>query len=137
MSASVTWTGLSELHAWLRELPAELAGEGADIVERRANRAEATIGAGYPVREGDLKAGLTVTHRRSRFGARSTVKNSSKHALPYDIGSQTARRTKSGANRGTMPARPIFSQTVARERRGMHDDHKAMLVRHGLTVSGE
>lgn len=131
------WSGLEELKAQLRALPEELAEEGGQIVEARANRAVATIGSGYPSRSGDLKAKLRVEHTRSRFGARSVIRNTSKHALPFDIGSQVNRVTRRGVNRGRMPAKPIFSQTMQRERRGMWGDLKDLLVRKGLTVTGD
>ena len=132
-----TWTGLEELKAALRNLPAELATEGGRIVEARANGAAATIKAGYPSRTGDLRDKLTVTHTRSRFGARSVIKNTSKHALPFEVGSQVNRVTAQGWNRGRMPANPLFSQTMRRERRGMWSDLADLLRRHGLLVSGD
>jgi len=134
--ARFVWSGLEELKAALRALPAELAGEGANIVEAHANRAAATIKAGYPSRTRDLRDKLTVEHTRTAFGARSVVKNTSKHAVPFEIGSEVTRFYK-GASRGRMPANPLFSQTMQRERRAMHDDHKALLVRKGLLVSGD
>lgn len=136
MSVRFVVTGLEELIAQLRALPAELAGEGGHIVEGRANGATATIKAGYPVRAGDLRDKLDVTHTRSRFGARSVVKNTSKHAVPYDQGSETVRITTKGISRGRMPPKPIFSQTMARERRAMYRDFADLLRRHGLTVTG-
>ena len=129
------FTGLDELMAQLRRLPAELAGEGADIVEAAAAGAFATIHAGYPSRAGALKAKLTVTHTRSPFGARSVLKNTAKEAMWFEHGSQ-ARHTTLGANRGSMPPNPLFTRTVMAKRRQMHQQHQALLERHGLTVSG-
>ena len=135
MSARVTWTGLEELKADLRALPEALAGEGAHIVEGRANGATATIKRGYPTRTGELRDKLTVTHTRNRFGASSVVRNASKYADEFEHGTQ-ARHTAIGANRGPMPANPLFTQTIMRERRGMYDDLRDLLTRHGLQVSG-
>ena len=137
MSAKFTWTGLEELKAALRNLPAELTTEGGHIVEARANGAVVTIKSGYPSRSGDLRDKLDVEHTRSRFGARSVVKNTSKHALPFELGSQVRRVTSRGWNRGRMPANPIFSQTMRRARRGMWADLADLLERHGLQVSGD
>ena len=131
-----TWSGVEELRAQLRALPAELAGEGANLVEGRANGAALTIRSGYPARAGDLRDQLTVEHTRSRFGARSVVRNTSDHALPFDIGSQANRYTTRGVNRGRMPATPVFSQTMGRARRAMYGDLADLLRRHGLTVTG-
>jgi hypothetical protein len=132
----LTFPGLAELRAELRALPAALAAEAAHIVEGRANGAGATIKGGYPSRAGELRDKLEVEHTRNPFGARSVVRNTSKHALPFEYGTQ-ARHTKIGANRGSMPANPLFTQTVRRERRAMYSDLQAMVVRHGLTVTGD
>jgi hypothetical protein len=137
VSTRFTWAGLQELKAQLRALPAELAGEGGHLVEGRANRAASIIGAGYPAVSGELRDKLEVEHSASRFGARSVVRNRSTHALPFDVGSQVNRVTARGVNRGRMPANPIFSQTMQRERRAMWGDLKALLERKGLVVSGD
>jgi hypothetical protein len=135
MSARLTIQGLEELRAALRRLPEDLAGEAAHLIEARGNGAVATIKAGYPKRSGELRDKLAVTHTRSRVGARSVIRNTSKHALPFDVGTQAARQTRGGANRGSAPANPIFSQTIRRERRGLQDDLRDLLVRHGLLVT--
>jgi hypothetical protein len=129
---------LTEIRAGLRELARSVSGSGeaGRIVEARGNRAAATIKAGYPSRAGHMRNGVTVEHTRSPVGARSTVRNTDKDAAVFEVGSQ-ARHTKLGANRGTMPANPLFSQTMRRERRGMHEDHKALLERLGLLVTGD
>lgn len=135
MSASFRWTGLEDLKAQLRALPSELAGEGANIVEGRGNRAAQRIKAGYPVRAGELRDKTDVTHTRTAFGARAVIKNSSKHALPFEIGTQ-ARHTKLGANRGSMPPGHVFVPVMQQERRAMYDDFRDLLERKGLKVSG-
>lgn len=136
MSSRFVWTGLEELKAALRSLPAELATEGGHLVEGRANGAAATIKGGYPSRSGELRDKLTVTHTRSAFGARSVIKNTSKHAAPFEVGTQ-ARHTALGANRGSMPPNPLFTQTLVRARRAMYGDLQGLLERHGLTVTGD
>lgn len=135
MSVSLRFEGLEAFRAALRRLPEELASEAANLIEARGKGAVVTIKAGYPSRSGELRNKLTVTHRRSRFGARSVIRNTSKYALPFDVGTQAARRTKGGANRGSAPANPIFSQTMSRERRGLRGDLTTLLVRHGLLVT--
>lgn len=132
----LVFDGLGQLQAELRALPLQLGGEAAHIVEGRANGATVAIRSGYPVRAGELRDKTTVKHTRRRFGARSVVRNASKHALPFEIGTQ-ARHTALGANRGSMPANPLFSHTIRRERRAMYGDFKDLLVRNGLRVSGD
>jgi hypothetical protein len=136
MASRFVFEGLEQLKADLQNLPAALAGDGADIVERHATQAFDTIEAGYPSRAGALKDKLTVTHTRSAFGARSVVKNTAKEASWFEHGTQ-ARHNALGANRGSMPPNPIFTQTIIRERRGMYDDLKGLLEQQGLTVTGD
>lgn len=136
MSARLTFDGLAELKAQLRELPEALTTEGGHMVEARANSATATIKAGYPTRTGNLRDGMDVHHSRSRFGARSVVINTDKDAQVYEHGSQ-ARHNRFGANRGSMPPDPIFTRTVIRQRRALYEtDLVDLLTRNGLTVIG-
>lgn len=130
-----TWRGLEELKAQLRALPAELVVEGGHIVEGRGNGAAATIKAGYPDRTGDLRDKLEVAYTVSRFGARSIVRNTSKHALEFENGSEV-RHTAIGANRGRMPPNHLFTQTIIRARRAMYSDLADLLERKGLRVTG-
>lgn len=137
MSVELHWSGLEELRAELRRLPAELTGEASHIVEGAANAAAADIKAAYPVRTGNLRDGLTVTHfDQGRFSAGAIVKNKAKHAYIFEIGTQT-RHTAIGANRGSMPPGRVFIPRVIRARRRMYELLKALLVRKGLLVSGD
>lgn len=135
MASRFVFDGLEALKAELRSLPADLAGEGGHLVEARGNAAVVTIKAGYPVRTGDLRDHVEVEHTQSAVGARSVIRNTSAHALEFEIGTQ-ARHNSLGANRGSMPANPLFTQTIMRERRGMYDDLRDLLERHGLQVTG-
>ena len=140
MSVRFYFVGLEELKTALRNLPAELTSEGGHIVEGRANGAAATIKGGYPSRSGELRDKLTVEHTRSRFGARSIVRNSSKYADEFEHGSEARHYvTKNGVKHltGKMPPNPLFTQTVIRARRAMYDDLRGLLTRAGLQVSGE
>lgn len=123
--------------AELRKLSESVSGSGeaGQIVEAHGNAAYRTIQSGYPSRSGDLRKKLTVTHTRSAFGARSVVRNTSKHALPFEVGTQ-ARHTALGANRGSMPPNPLFTRTIKIERRAMTVDHIDLLKRLGLLVTG-
>jgi len=127
--------GLDALRAQLRELPAALAGEGGQLVAHRGDRAGAAIRDGYPARTRDLRERLEVLHRSDAFGARAVIINRSRHALPFEHGTQ-ARHTALGSNRGTMPPNHLFSETIAREKRGLWQDLSDLLVRAGLTVTG-
>lgn len=137
MSVTWQWSGLDELLAELRSLPDRLAVQGGRIVEGHGNAAEATIKAGYAAHRhsGDLQDHLTHEHTATPFGARSVIRNTSKHALPFELGSEV-RKTAKGWNRGRMPPNPLFTQTMQRERRAMYSDFADLLTREGLRVTG-
>lgn len=132
----LTFSGLDELRAALRQLPAELTGEASHIVEGAANGAAASIKAGYPSRTGDLRDHVTVETMQSGFSTGAVVKNTSKLAYIFENGSQ-ARHTAIGANRGSMPPGHVFIPIVIRKRRQMYEQLKDLLTRHGLQVSGD
>lgn len=138
MSASVTFDGLDALRAALRNLPRELADEAGGIVTGSANEAKDSIE--YPKRTGNLAAHLIVKDiNAGQFGSGAVLRNTAKHAYIYEYGSQ-ARYNNAGAFRGRMPpasGRQSFVVMSIRARRRMYDHLRAMLVRHGATVSGE
>lgn len=136
MSVTVRFTGLEELKAALQNLPQELASEAQDIVFGAADDAAAEIIAKYPARTGNLRKGVKVTRKASAFVTSAVVKNSAPHAFIFENGTQ-ARHTKIGANRGSMPPGHVFVPTVIRHRRAMYERLKAVLVKAGLSVSGE
>ncbi len=130
------WIGLDEEYAQFATLPEDLTADTAPEVEQIATSAEATIRAGYPVRTGSLRDGLTVQIRQEPMAVKAVVINTSPHAVLYERGTQ-ARHTSIGANRGSMPADPIFSATLIRARRTLYDTAiPEVLTDHGLTVVG-
>jgi hypothetical protein len=141
MPVTLRFDGLEELRAAFRNLPAELTGEAAHIIEGEANAAATEIKRGYHVRTGHLRDHLTVTHfEKGRFSAGAIVKNTAPHAWLYDNGSQ-ARHWASGKSTGAMwgrtPPTHLFVRTMIKHRRVMWGKLKELLVRHGLVVSGD
>lgn len=135
--SSIQWTGLEELKAQLRTLPSDLTAEASGIVNGAGNSAKQEIEGAYPERTGDLRNHVSLsTQSLGQFGAGVVVKNTSKHASIFENGTQ-ARHTAIGANRGSMPPGRVFIPIASRWRRQMYEQFKAMLVRHGLTVSGD
>jgi hypothetical protein len=131
--------GLDALRAELRRMPAELAGEASPIVTNAAERAVREIRTAYQshARTGNLAKGLkTVALNAGAFGAGAEVRSSAKHAYMFENGTQ-ARHTAIGANRGSMPAGHAFIPAVIRSRRAMYASLKALLERHGATVTGD
>lgn len=145
MSADVTWVGLTELKDELRSLPSALTAEASDIVTSEGTGAGDEIRAIYEAhgRSGDLARHLSVTTiSAGQFGAGVLVKSSGKLARIFDNGTQ-ARHWASGKSTGAMwgrtanPPTHAFVGTVSRRRRVMYARLKAMVVRHGLTVTGD
>lgn len=133
------FTGLDELRASLRRLPADLRDDAQVIVFEKATAAGDDILAGYAKHDktGELSQGLQV-QQLSGGGtafAGSIIQNKSKIAFIFENGSQT-RQTASGANRGSMPPAHIFIPAVIRRRREMYDELRAMMQTHGLKVVG-
>lgn len=128
--------GLDDLKAALRRLPHELTAEASEIVIANAQKAKADIIAAYPRRTGNLKNHVSVTTVSSTYSTGAIVKNTAKHAWLFENGTQ-ARHTDIGANRGSMPAGHVFVPIVIRQRRVMYERLRALLVEHGLSVSGQ
>ena len=135
----VVWSGLEELKAALRQMPAALAQEGSAIVYAHARSAQQDIVAGYPSVTGRLRGGVRVTlEANARFGAGAVLKSAAPHAHLYEFGTKR-RQTKRGWNRGVMPKAPLDKQAIPkiiRWRVRMYSQLAAMLERHGLKVSG-
>jgi hypothetical protein len=138
--------GLDELKAALRALPADLTAEAAHIVEGHANQAYLQIKTVYQAhrRSGLLAKMLTIAERKEKPDSYAVViRSNDPIAWIFDNGSQ-ARHWLRGNNKSTgtmwgktpMPPLHIFSGTMARERRGMWIDLKELLIRKGITVTG-
>lgn len=136
MSSRIKYDGLDELKAFLRALPTELVGEAGGIVHQHSEAAAEDIRNAYPEFTGNLKSRVYVTHgSRGQFGAAAVVASKSPHAWLFENGSQT--RSFRGRDRGRMPPGRVFVPRVAKHRRAMYDELKAMMAAHGLRVSGE
>lgn len=128
----------------LRNLPADLAGEAAHIVEAAANAAAVTVRSEYGAHRvtGELQDGVSVEHRPSGpYGAGARLRSKAPHAWLFDHGSQ-ARHWRTGKSTGAMwekrPPTHVFVRAVIRERRRMWDALRQLLLRHGATrVTGE
>jgi Bacteriophage HK97-gp10, putative tail-component len=137
MSVTLKWDGLDEFKADLERLPEGLTTESDPIVATAAHEAASEIRAAYPTRTGNLKKNVFVSRLdKGKDFVGYIVKNSAPHAFIFENGTQ-ARHTSIGANRGAMPPGHVFVPAVIRRRRQMYEQLKALLVRHGLVVSGD
>jgi hypothetical protein len=138
----LVFSGLDQLKAALRSLPANLAGESAKLVEGAANGAAVTIRGNYAAhrRTGNLQNHVVVEKKATGpFGAAYVVKSTARHAVLFEHGTQ-ARHWSGGKNTGVMPPAPpthAFIPAVIRKRRQMYDQLKDVLRRAGLQVTGE
>jgi hypothetical protein len=143
VSVTLQWSGLEELRAELRRLPEELTGEASNIVEGAANAAAADAKQGYGKHRvtGHLQDGVIVTHfDKGRFSAGAIVKNTAKHAWIFENGTQARHYITVNGKRhvtGAMPAFRVFIPAMQRRRRSMYQRLKDLLVRKGLSVSGD
>lgn len=142
-SNRLVFSGLDELRAALRALPADLTGEASHVVEGAANGATADIKAIYGAHAvtGHLRDSTVVAQRATGpYGVVFQVKVTDPIAWLFDNGSQ-ARHKVSGASTGTMwgqtPPTHAFIGTMIRARLAMYAALKDLLVTHGLVVSGE
>lgn len=127
--------GLDEVRLTLEQLTPELVNEVEAMQRAVAERARATIYAGYPMREGNLRGGLRTRRLlKGRVVAATVIENTWWLASVYDHGSKTIRHTKQGWSRGKMPQRPIFTQTTNDAQREARARTAEILRRHGLTV---
>ena len=143
MSARITWDGLDELKAALRRLPDDLRGEADRIAEDAANGATTAIKTIYGQHRvtGHLQNSTVVEQEQTGpFGVAYRVRVSDPIAWLFDNGSQ-ARHWAGGKSTGRMwgktPPTHAFVKTMIRFRRVMYPKMKTMLVRHGLSVTGE
>lgn len=136
------FSGLEELKAELRNLPAELKGEGTEIVMGAATRAKAEVHAIYAAHRvtGELAKGLTLTVEAiGPFGTRAVVRNRGNLAWLFENGSQTRQYITVRGNKhvtGKMPPAHVFIPAMIRHRATMYQQLAALLERHGLTVTG-
>ena len=125
--------GMAEFKALLRQLPEDLRADGAAIVMKHTDEAEATIRSNYAAhrRSGNLAAGLYRNTDESRFGVRIILRNRAPHAYLFEVGTELRK-----GGTGRMPAAKVFIPAATKARRAMREDLIALLERNGLTVSG-
>lgn len=141
-SNRLVFSGIEELKAQLRALPAALADEASVIVQEHAQTAAAAVRAVYASHRftGYLADHVLVEiNAFGRFGVGVVVRNKSPHAWWFDHGTQARHYvTVNGVTHvlGRMPARPTFIPTMMRFRRAMYLALAELLRRHGLVAIG-
>ncbi len=138
----MVFRGFEEFKAQLRNLPSELAGEASGIVIGAAEVAAAAIEQKYRANAhtGDLADGVLVeVVEAGPFGVAARVRSVGNLAWLYEMGSEARHYVTVRGNThltGRMPAGNYFIPECIRRRRAMNEALKAMMERHGLTVTG-
>lgn len=138
---SLVIDGLADLKQALLNLPKELQAEAGHIVQGHANAAAVKIKAAYPRITGRLRDKVNVTYDLTTgVAASAVVKNPSPLAYIFENGTEARHYTTVNGKvhqTGRMPGFHVFIPTVMQERRVMYPDLKDLLVRKGLTVTGD
>lgn len=136
MNVTMKWIGVEEQIAAFHTCPEDLTTAATPEVEDATNDAADAIRAGYPRRTGNLRDGVHTTVKHEPMRVMGVVVNTSPHAEMFEYGTQT-RHTAIGANRGSMPAHPVFTPAMTRERRALLDTEiPKVMENEGLTVTG-
>jgi len=135
MAWAFKYEGLEEFKKDLRNLPHELADDGADIVFRHARSAFVEIMQTYPERTGNLKKGMRFEESRGQFFTSVMLVNKAKHAYLFENGTEL-RKTDLGWPRGKMPPGRVFVRLVIKWRLRMWRAFATLMRDHGLVVHG-
>jgi hypothetical protein len=129
--------GLDALRLALRNLPATLTEEASDVVDDATEITASSLRQSYPLGDtGNLRAGVTATVERNRFGVVGVVKSTSPHAHLWEFGTQN-RRTHQGWNRGLVGEhRDGLVPIAQRNRRRMNGTLVELVRSAGFEVTG-
>jgi hypothetical protein len=119
------FAGMGALIRALQQLPAELRQEAEGVVNATADLMAAEVRQTYEQHRhtGNLAAHVVVEKGTERAGGelRAQVRSTAKHAHLFERGTVQRFTAGKGANRGTMPATPVFVPAAVRSRRRMVD----------------
>lgn len=134
---SVTWHNLDAFKRELAAQPETLTQRSEPIVAQASVKAADEVRAGYS--SPHLRQGVSATPMPTEKPTVITwkVRNSAPHAHLYEYGTETVRITGTGAERGRMPAHPVFFPAVGPAGRSMVDELKRMVTAEGYRVSGD
>ena len=151
MNAQLKITGLEELRAALKKLPADLQREAAVIVQAQAEQMAVDVQNQYPVVTGNLRSHVRVVVESDVVGGiKARVFSTAPHAWIYEHGSDGPRAYtgqgrlktrknppgwKVGKNTGVMPKRKLFATIAPLRRRVMVAALVDIVERAGLTVT--
>lgn len=128
-----TWKGYEEFKTQLRNIPTDLHGEAAHIVEAHANRVALIVRQRYHRgATGNLIAGVDVVPiQGDALYTGFKVVSRAPHAHLYEEGTKV-RANKHGDNRGRMPRFNVLGPVAAEQRFRMYAAIRAMQKRYGI-----
>jgi len=136
VSAGFQFEGFDDLSRALEALPEDLSRrELAPVVRSHSEGLATDLRSAYDQGgTGTLAARVVVEPGRDLRGLRMKVRSKAPHAHLYEYGTVQRFTAGTGANRGTMPARPTFIPTAIRWRERMKRATKTVL--QSLRVPG-
>lgn len=138
MAQAAGFTGMQALLDDLSRMAAEVQAEAGDIVLGAAVSMSADVKAQYgqgPT--GNLARGVVV---EKRTPLRVKVRTKAPHAHLFEFGTVQRFTKGTGANRGTMPAKPVFVPAAVKARARMQRDLTTLVRRQrvrGMTGAME
>lgn len=127
MAASAGFSGMQELIAGLGQLSATVQAEAGDIVLGAAVTMSSDVKREYGTGPTGNLAARVVVEKAGPL--RVKVRTKAPHAHLYEFGTVQRFTHGTGANRGTMPAKPVFVPAAVRTRKRMVDDLKDLVRR--------
>jgi HK97 gp10 family phage protein len=116
-------SGMAALIADLARMGEAVQRESAGIVKSTADLMKAEVVRDYPVADGELRRRVVVEQGRRGDGENSSlrwkVRSKAPHAHLVEYGTVQRFTNDTGANRGTMPAKPVFVPAAVRARARM------------------
>ena len=141
-STSEGFTGVAALIRDLERMDEEVQTEAGGIVRASALLMEAEVERAYAEAEGALRRGVVVEEmdrgqfvrdgggpRNQHHALRWKVRSKAPHAHLYEFGTVQRFTNDTGANRGTMPAKPTFIPAAVRTRARMQRELEGLVRR--------
>lgn len=136
MSAGFQIEGFDELSRVIEALPEDFSRrELAPVVRSHSDGLATELRSAYTLGgTGTLASRVSVEPGKDAFGLRMKVRSRAPHAHLYEFGTVQRFTAGTGANRGTMPAKPTFIPAAIRWRERMKRAAKTAL--QSLRVPG-
>lgn len=139
-SATVDLSDFEQLRRDLAALSGSLTAEAEAIVEAAAEQTVQDVASRYRqvLQSPEETGGLLDGTQKRRIGVLAwQVFNAARHAHLFEFGTGTRTTRDTGANRGQMPAQPVFVPAAIRNRGVMVEKLKALVRRAGFEVTGD